>query len=248
MAAFKSWDNYYRFEVAVMKRNRYTHDAATLEFLQTVGSTCHNRLITLAQGERLWRAQLGQADDEGKKGLLPGQPYGKGRMKPQRNKAREGRANPKGIPYFYLAKDERTAMAEVRPWLGSWISLAQFEVVRNLKLVDCSQKISRSLWYAKEPRPNQREKVVWSHINRAFSQPIDDYESDHTADYVPTQIIAEVIKQQGLDGILYKSAIFKTGHSVVLFDLNSARQVDCALHNVEKIHIKFGAGRNPYYL
>lgn len=40
-------------------------------------------------------------------------------MKPLSNSASEGRANPKGIPYLYVATDKETAMSEVRPSLGA---------------------------------------------------------------------------------------------------------------------------------
>jgi hypothetical protein len=57
-------------------------------------------------------------------------------MKPPNNMAREGRVNPKGIPCLYLADERNTAMAETRPWLGSYISLGEFKTVRGLRVID----------------------------------------------------------------------------------------------------------------
>lgn len=43
------------------------------------------------------------------------------------------------------------------------------------------------------------------------------------SDYVPTQIIAELIKSLGYDGIAYKSSL-ANGHNIALFDLESAKK------------------------
>lgn len=54
-------------------------------------------------------------------------------MKPLRDKASEGRANPKGIPYLYLATTKEAPMSEVRPWIGSDISVGQFKLISQLQ-------------------------------------------------------------------------------------------------------------------
>lgn len=38
------------------------------------------------------------------------------------------------------------------------------------------------------------------------------------ADYVPTQVIAELLKNSGYDGIFYKSSLSKDGVNVAFFD------------------------------
>ena len=48
-------------------------------------------------------------------------------MKPLGGRATDGRANPRGIPCLYLATTKETAMSEVRPWIGSYVSAGQFE-------------------------------------------------------------------------------------------------------------------------
>ncbi len=49
-------------------------------------------------------------------------------MKRLQGSARECRANPKGIPCLYLSSVMRTAAAEVRPWIGTYVTLAKFRV------------------------------------------------------------------------------------------------------------------------
>ena len=54
------------------------------------------------------------------------------------------------------------------------------------------------MWGFYEPDPAEREKAVWAHIGQAFSEPMT--RRDDSADYVPTQIIAELFKREGFDG------------------------------------------------
>ena len=84
----------------------------------------------------------------------------------------------------------------------------------------------------KEPGPEEKKIAVWRDIDKAFSRPVTQNES--TADYVPTQIIAEFFKNNGFDGIAYRSSLDK-GHNVVLFDLNVADLINCTLYETTKI-------------
>ncbi len=48
-------------------------------------------------------------------------------------------------------------------------------------------------------------EVVWSGIGHSFSNPVT--RNDSVADYVPTQIISELFKKDGYDGLAFKSAL-----------------------------------------
>lgn len=61
--------------------------------------------------------------------------------------AHEGRVNPRGIPCLYAASNLETAVAEVRPWLGALVSVAQLSPVRLLRLVNCSDGHDSKLAY-----------------------------------------------------------------------------------------------------
>ncbi|GMV94116.1 MAG: hypothetical protein AMXMBFR82_38940 [Candidatus Hydrogenedentota bacterium] len=89
--------------------------------------------------------------------------------------------------------------------------------------------------YFVEPEPEKRAEVIWEEINFAFSMPIQN--TDSTADYVPTQIIAEKFRQAGYDGIAYSSCL-GTGTNVALFDLDAADMCSCSLHNVKSVSYK----------
>ena len=167
------------------------------------------------------------------------------RMKPLRDRALEGRANPKGISYLYVSDNKETALSEVRPWLGSLISLAQFKILRNLTIVHCwTEDRPRRIFFKGIP-PEEWDKVVWFDVDRAFSTPVTA--SDQLAEYVPTQIIAELYKVHGFDGIAYRSA-FGRGHNFVLFDIDCVDLINCSLYEVKDISFQFHEAANPYFI
>ena len=250
MKIFKSWLSYSVFEEAVRKKNRFIHDSAIKDFLKTVLETGKSRVEEVKEGSVLWRSQLGhdwEPHYEGDEhiGDVPS-PFFHKRMKPLNDSACEGRANPKGIPYLYLSTDMNTSMAEVRPWIASYISVGQFKLLRDVRLINCTIKNkTRRIFYLKEPPPQKREIAVWSDMDDAFSRPVTP--NDSIADYVPTQIVAELFKNNGFDGIAYRSSLGK-GHNIVLFDLNAADLINCALHETKEISFNFSRVSNTYFI
>ena len=152
--------------------------------------------------------------------------------------ATEGRANPKGIPVLYLSTHRNTAMSEVRPWLGSLVSCAHFKTTKPLKIIDLSVYHRRGVvFYFDEPDASEREEAVWTDIGRAFTEPMAP--ADTTADYVPTQVIAELFKSEGCDGLAYKSAFGDDGYNIALFDPADAELTSCTLFEVKSLEFQF---------
>lgn len=142
--SFKSWDSFRTFSQTTRHGNRYIFNKEIEAFLRVVLETGKQRENeAIKAGAIFWRAQLGHewcsmVDNYGEIiDKLP-QPYSHERMKPISFSATEGRANPKGIPYLYLATDKQVAMSEVRPWVGPIVSVGQFKTMRDLRLIDCS--------------------------------------------------------------------------------------------------------------
>ncbi len=252
MAEFDSWNSYSIFAQSVRRKARYVFEKHVDEFLKTVLATSEARKMSLSSGRFLWRAQQGDhwedicsqgEESEHVQGPLPPE-----RMKPLSHSAREGRVNPKGIPCLYLSNDKDTAMAETRPWIGSYISVGQFKTLKDLVLVNCSVEHATDIFshcYSQEPSPEKREKAVWAHIDHAFSEPVNP--DDSTADYAPTQILAETFRSHGYDGVVYKSLLGK-GFNVALFDINAASLANCFLCKVKTVSFQFDATANPYFI
>jgi hypothetical protein len=163
-------------------------------------------------------------------------------MKPIPNWQSEGRANPRGIPYLYLATTRDTALAEVRPWIGSKISVAQFMIERDLNVIDCSKHHKKEFIRALKlyDKMLNREDGIWAAIDQAFAQPVT--RNDESGQYIPTQIIAELFKREGFDGIQYKSLLSENGLNLVLFNLEDASVVgQTTLCTTDSIRFDFTA-------
>ncbi len=284
MPVFKSYDAYERFARKARNSHRFIRDGEDQEFfkalLQEAQTDDHGQVI--GPCFPLWRAQLGCREEErfyfedynlrcsegeyvsdihrfepevAAAYTVPS-PYNlRDRMKPPRDRAPEGRANPKGIPFLYLSNNKKTVMSEIRPWKGAYISLAQFKPVRDLKIVNCwtddlkgrkfklrtrtGEEIGSSVIYA----PEDIDPVVWQDVDRAFSEPVTV--TDDSSSYTPTQIIAELFRTSGFDGIAYRSA-FDNGHNVALFDLDAAEIVKhtLRLYKVKDLKVEFERFQN----
>jgi hypothetical protein len=168
-------------------------------------------------------------------------------MIPFRDCAYEGRVNPKGIPCLYMATDTRTAMGEVRPWMDSYVSLSEFRMVQDRSVIDCSLDQPTPL-IDDDDDPNLFEGAVWGDIATAFSRP--SARDETTADYEPTQILAELFKSAGLHGVVYKSMLGK-GRNIALFDLNAAELTNGTLYETKNVIVSgrafFGAAKRETY-
>jgi RES domain len=256
MTEFVSWEDYLKFAQAVRYAQRYIRTPQTEAFLEAVRCSAKKRLLIMNVGwNHIWRAQLGsgtrEIEQDGRTFHEPSA-YGQMRMKPRKAVGHEGRVNPKGISCFYGATTRETAMAEVRPWMGSLISVGRFKVLRDARMVDCSKYHSESPWsllfdvpLGKTPSAEDIEKAVWTHIDKAFSQPVT--ENDDAPAYVPTQILAEVFKAEGYDGIAYKSTLTDDGYNLAFFDPVIVSQLHGELYETKRVRFTFSENALDQY-
>lgn len=247
MTQFLSVDSYSHFAQSVRRKWRFSRDEIQDAFLAALRESSTTRHEIVAAGAKLFRAQRGcdwedvspQGAGGGPLGLSPS------RMKPVVGRAREGRANPKGVDCLYLATHLQTAAAEVRPWVGTYVSVAVLETVRPLKLMSCTSDDLKRKIYFEAPDAAERERACWADVDRAFARPVD--RDDELADYAPTQIIAELFRKEGFDGVGYRSSL-GPGHNLAIFDLDAFKVVNCAPFYVSRIeHIIEQAG-NAYFV
>ncbi len=127
-------------------------------------------------------------------------------------------------------------MTEVKPKIGSYLTLAEFATAKELKIVDLASDPITLRDACDGPTDEERDVLVWQDIDDAFSKPVTD--SDDIADYAPTQVVAEAFRRAGYDGIRYKSKLVEfdspelaqdlreatrnNGRNIALFDRNSA--------------------------
>ena len=181
-------------------------------------------------------------------------PSAQKRMKPLEDRAKEGRANPAGIPVLYLASCQQTAISEVRPWIGTELSLAQFKIARDLKALDLSRGHGefwighvtlKQITKSGIVDPEAKEKAVWIKIDNAFSRPVRH--SDDVAYYAPTQILAELFRDAGYDAIAYRSQFGEKGYNIALFNVEDAEPITAVPCRVTGINIEFDEMGNRWF-
>ncbi len=250
-AAFESWRSFERFAHAVTSSMRYIRPPDVQAFLDTLLATMVDRDQVLPTGSFFWRAQRGHGlepifDGHEVVDEVPGGALDPERMKPVKGQAREGRVNAKGIPCLYVSTDANTAMAEVRPWLGSAISLAQFETNRELKITNLWSETQKRKFYLRgEPPAEERNAAVWAAVDHAFARPIEV--DDNTAEYAPTQVIAEFFKSLGYDGIAYRSSL-GPGYNLAFFDTEVATLINCVPYETRALKFEFEQTGNGYFI
>jgi hypothetical protein len=248
MATFASHQSYWHFCESVLRRWRHGRDEEQDAFLGAVLESSQDKVDVIRAGSLVWRAQLGcdwpETDEE--EALDPGpRAFGIERMKPWRDKAMEGRVNPRGIPCLYTATHRDTAVAEVGPWAERHVSVGQFTIHRDLRVVNCTSDDHSHRIFFKEPSPEEREKEVWRDIDRAFSRPVT--RSEHIAEYAPTQVLAEMFRRNGFDAIAYRSSL-GPGHNIAIFDLEAADLINCTVAYVRRLAFEIDDAANPYFV
>jgi len=260
MTEFSSLHGFLEFQRNVRWKRRYVHNDETQQFLTDVLETSASRLKVLRKGSILFRAQRGftwTTESHGEENEFDVETaYGEDRMVPKAEFAGDGRANPNKIPALYLATNENTAMAEVRPWIGSRISLSQFKVMRDCRIVDCTLDQKRSWSFeiidwktglrAEEPSAADKEAGVWGDIAHAFSEPVSSDEP--SSDYIPTQVLAEAFRSRGYDGIMYKSLLDERGMNIALFDVAAAEPINFCLYQTRRISFDFDQIENRRFV
>lgn len=260
MSSFKSVHDYQEFAKAVRGKRRFVQSADVTAFLEAASNASNERQTPLTAGRTLWRAQTGSRDwqncDDAGHEWVEDAPFPPERMIPPLRNQSEGRVNPRGIAYLYLASDQKTAVSEVRPWSGALVSVAAFETTRDLRLFDFSKSHGKAGgWgYLLNVPTDQWERLsqaqidqaVWADIDNAFSRPVGP--NDEYTNYIPTQIIAEYFLAQGFDGIIYKSDLNEKGFNVALFDIDAAAFKFCQLFNVSRVEYDSKEFGNPWFL
>ena len=263
MSGFKTAWDYQTFAKAVRGKRRFVHTATVKAFLEAVERGSQTREIVIRAGKVFSRARKGSAerqrsDDTGRR-WVEEVPYPPKKMIPLPRNAAEGRINPRGIPYLYLATDDKTAISEVRPLVGMPVTVAQFRTTKELSVVNLSREDRRDglpvtgiLWYASvmqrkgEITQEEIDGSVWAQIDIAFSKPVDP--NDEYLNYVPTQIIAELLAARKYDGVIYGSGLNVGGYNLALFDVNSAEFLSAQLFRVDRVDYDSHESGNRWFL
>jgi len=158
---------------------------------------------------------------------------------PPKHLASHGRANPAGIPYLYLASKDITAISEVRPHTGDWVSVARFNIPDGLKIVDLRHP-RRTVSPFILPDENEvallRGDIEFlERLGEELTRPI--LQKSAAFDYIPSQYLCEFAKKCGFNGVMYRSSV-DGGVNVALFEPGQATVVDVVAHHVLRVVVE----------
>lgn len=235
-----TWESFKDFAEEVKNSARYIYSDKAQNLLSEIKDSLPNRAIRIPKGTVLFRSQLGFAQNY-LEDFIDITTHPMERMKPVSGVVTEGRANSKNIPVLYLSSDANTSMAELRPQVGQVISCGQFETNRMLKLVDCyssKNEYTRAQLIFGSPKPEDDGWLdgIWFQVNEAFSQPVVNEPSN--AAYVPTQILSELFRHSGYDGLVCKSHLGE-GKNYILFQLTDADMKNSELMTTKQVNYNF---------
>lgn len=140
-----------------------------------------------------------------------------------------GRINPEKIRYLYLAEDPETAIYEIRPAIGQYVSVATFKTKEEIKIYDLAQEIK-----LQGEETLDIDYLLFKEIQKRFSEP----NAGDAFRYFPAQYLSELIKHMGFDGLRFKSSLKNGGTNVVLFDDKKCRPIRSELIKVGDIELK----------
>ncbi|RYE26651.1 MAG: RES domain-containing protein [Sphingobacteriales bacterium] len=146
---------------------------------------------------------------------------------PPKRLASQGRANPAGIPYLYIASTPQTAVSEIRP-----------------KFVDlrCPRTTVSPFMLADEVAVGllRGDIEFLVGIGNELSIPV----LPHVAaiDYIPSQYLCEFIKRQGFDGVIYQSSV-GDGFNLALFYPNCVTLVATETYRVSQVSVSVELNR-----
>lgn len=143
---------------------------------------------------------------------------------PPKHLASHGRANPAGIPYLYLASNELTAISEVRPHTGEFVTVADVQIPTGQKIVDLRhprRTISPFVLSDEDEISLLRGDIsLLEKLGDELTRPVLPRAAAY--DYIPSQYLCEFIKDCGFDGVMYKSSV-GDGNNLALFNPSHAR-------------------------
>jgi hypothetical protein len=211
------------------------------DVLQWLSEDLPHITMTLTNGTLTYRARPGyKADPRGRFVSFP--PEEMSAPQPAQVE-RPGRANPLHTAVLYCAGEEETAVAEIRPSRGELISVAELQVLSDLRIVDLSRKIYFETPFGVEYLRSRVESYeLFNQLGDEFAQPLRH--RDDIREYIPTQFFAGWVQRHRYDGLRYPSAMSEQGQNLVFFDPSKLRVLSSKLVEVESVKVQYKASRD----
>ena len=169
-----------------------------------------SRMIDLTPGTELFRARIHTESIE--------EAYRSDEMRGNPSFPAQ-RANLAGQPILYCANSNQTAIAEVRPHLGSLVTIAVAKPCRALKLVQVFRRMEQ------DSDPFGLNPL--SILDDWMSRPLNSLEDISL--YWQTQLFSCIVREEGFDGIRFSSSANPAGWNLALFDPYAVDIMQCQM-------------------
>lgn len=188
-----------------------------------------SNLEVIAAGEKFYRARIFSVD---RTDPFPASEMG---APPREKLPSAGRINPEGISYLYLANSPEAAISEVRPWFGAKVAVGEFEIQRDIEVVDMDAGWNLSSGFSVDEIQNgQLGKVLIGHLMSSIYFSAPAHNEDKLA-YLPTQYLSETFKNKGVTGLKYASVLKKDGFNLASFDVAIANCLSVDVYKVNEV-------------
>ena len=202
-----SWNEFKKY---LRNENRFHGQYINLMVL---GPVLKETEISIPGGTKFFRARV--SDEKG---------YSRKEMwAPPDDVASPGRANSKGQSCLYLSSHKKTTVKEIRARAFDYVTIATFQLKRDIKVLDLSSIGHDSPFYVDSDKVKYLLNEGTLHqIQNDLAKPMSRLDSE--LDYLPTQYISDFAKYLGYDGVKYFSTFDKNSYNVALFDSSAC---DC---------------------
>lgn len=177
--------------------------------------------------------------------------------------SKDGRANAAGVECLYLANSIQTTINEVRAGIADYITIASFELLKDIWIVDLKM-INRISPFTLD---NFNIPLVDYIMNREYLSIINNEMSkiirntDSKLDYIPTQYICDYIKSikpmeinnNGtkeiikFSGIEYKSTLCENGDNIAIFSPDLFKGIKTEVYKVHHLNYETSKVRTSWY-
>lgn len=208
----KHWED---FVDEITNENRFHTRTINLEVLDRLLEFLRR---TIPAGEVFYRCRINHTDTRYKPKEMGAPPKGM---------ATSGRANAPGISCLYLAKDIRTAIAEVRAGAYDQVTIGRFRLLREIPVIDF--RLIQNLCPVGIDMDYTDYAINYEYLKKISSDMARGVKGgDHSVDYVTTQYITDFIKsvrkpnkdgkpENQYWGIIYNSTLHEQGYNLAVF-------------------------------
>lgn len=198
-------------ERKLRESNRFFNMDAMATFEEVFGYLHENHpsaFIDFEPNTSIFRGRIFQSEEALEAALrMPESSFGP----PPSELTPSGRMNARGISVFYGATSKKNAIAEVRPPVGSYVAVAEFALLRTVRLLDLSSlrglAVNGFSRFDPEYLLRYERSSFIKNLSRKLVMPVVPELEE--ANYLLTQAIADYLstsERYDLDGILFSSA------------------------------------------